>query len=469
MRRACLLAAGLGLLGSYAFACSTGSEETQHGPVFDESDSGVESGVRDATASDAARDGGATRDVDSGVDAPAAVDAFVPEDAIASQDVGADAPAMGDDAGVDAAMGIDAAPDAGVDAATGIDAAGCTSSFAILEGNATSVLAQAWSAGTWGSPTSFSGSGVSLASPPALVAAFGGFLGAFEETGAKLTYTRWSGGTWTPLAQVAGALTKGPPSLAATSSGVAHVVYWGTDDKYYHGTYDATTALWDGASDPVGGAATQLFGPSGPSMASPAAGSLVVAQAGSDSNVYAESWQTSWAATPAKVTATPSAQNTTSPRVVALSGAASDALIVFARLTDDVLMYSVRSGGTWSAPAVLRDTTTFTAYQVALSPLASGGAMLVYQGGDQKGYFSTFSPASATPWTAPLPIVSTNNPALASPPVVAPGVCGGEALAVLAPTIGEAQLMSFEGGAWTVFDSLAGSTGTTFAAVATIP
>ena len=38
---------------------------------------------------------------------------------------------------------------------------------------------------------------------------------------------------------------------AALWVGIAHVVYWGSDSKFYHGTYSA--GAWDGAGDLIAG------------------------------------------------------------------------------------------------------------------------------------------------------------------------------------------------------------------------
>ena len=67
----------------------------------------------------------------------------------------------------------------------------------------------------------------------------------------------------------------------------------------------------------------------------------------------------------------------------------------------------------------------------------------------------------------PAPI-GTGSPKLSSPPSVAPGVCGDDAVAVLTEPQG-VTAVRYSGGAWLAPTVLAGTAGMTFASVASQP
>jgi hypothetical protein len=93
--------------------------------------------------------------------------------------------------------------------------------------------------------------------------------------------------------------------------------------------------------------------------------------------------------------------------------------------------------------------------------------MMAYLGTDQHPYFSVYSPGATPPWTSPAPI-GTGSPTLSSPPSVAPGVCGQDAVAVLAESSGVA-MTSYTGGTWSAPAVIEGTAGMTFATVASQP
>jgi hypothetical protein len=134
----------------------------------------------------------------------------------------------------------------------------------------------------------------------------------------------------------------GSPSLTALGAN-AHVVYLGTDFKFYHGTYSGTG--WDAASDKVGifgdGGGVQSFGNSPPTVAS-AGTTLDLTQAGTDTKLYDQVWDgTSWqVAIPHTGIAI---DPTISPTIVALTGGSDDLMIVFASQTSQFLYYVTRN------------------------------------------------------------------------------------------------------------------------------
>jgi hypothetical protein len=362
----------------------------------------------------------------------------------------------------------DVAGDAAGDVVSPVDAPGdttetgsdaCTGAVAVVGGTVAGASTIAFGAtllqgGSW----TVSSLATNVGSPPAIAAYAGGFLATFVDATGDLDFatSTWS---WSSPAGVATVTAKGSPSLAVVGTSL-HVVYQGEDGKYYHGTY-ASGSGWDAADDPVGGA-KQGFGPSAP-VAESVGGALVIAYGGQNGSLYDETW-TAGAWEPDNQHAT-AMVGQLSPAIVALTGGTSDTLVVYVDPTG-VLYSTTRSASAWSAPAVI-DANAFTGASPSLAALPGGRALMTYEGTDGLPYFDVYDPAAMPPWTAPAAI-GTNSPKLQSPPSVAPGVCGDDAVAVLAEPAGVA-VMRYAGGAWLAPTLLAGTAGMTFASVASQP
>jgi hypothetical protein len=338
--------------------------------------------------------------------------------------------------------------------------------MALVAASGTQVAGASFGHGVWSTATTAAGG---ASAPPSLVPFGTGYLAAFTGTGAAGTMKLESmafTGSWTPPAQIGAALSQGTPSLAVTGTS-AHVVYWGSNGKFYHGTYSGSG--WDAASDPLqpsGG--TQSFGPSAPAVAAAGTG-LVEAQSGQDGTVYTQAWSGAWQA--ASALAGSSVESLLSPVLVSLNGGSADLMLVFVHAGDAGdyhLDYSVRAGGTWSAPAEVYDMSGNIAYAgttPALAALPGGGAVLAWLGSSPAhAYVSTYDPASK--WTAPFAVGSA---VLASPPSVAPGVCGATAAMAYVQTTGEVDVVTLAGGAWGSPQAIAGANGMTSVAIASAP
>jgi hypothetical protein len=350
--------------------------------------------------------------------------------------------------------------DAGAEAATGIGSDACTGSVAVVGGSVAGASTIAFAAtlvqgGSW----AVSSLPSNVGSPPAIAPFGGGFVAVFVDVSGELQFatSTWS---WSSPASVAGVAAKGAPSLALVGT-TLHLVYQGSDGKYVHGTY-TTGEGWDAATDPVGGASKQGFGPSAP-VASSVAGSLEIAYGGQNGSLYDETWSSgAWQPDTQHATAQ---IGTLSPAIAALTGGSGDALVVYASASG-TLDWTTRSGGTWSTPTAV-DTSAFTGNAPTLVALSGGRAMMAYLGTDRHPYFSVYAPAATPPWTAPAPL-GTGSPTLTSPPSLAPGVCGDEAIAVLAEASG-VTTTRYAGGAWSAPALIGGTAGMTFATVASQP
>jgi len=405
------------LLASFALACSSGSGDGgTHGPTvtLDGGSADGSTGV-DGSGRDVASVDGGSSSLDASTD--------VPGD---REEVGSDA---------------------------------CTGSIAVFGGSLAGASTIAFGAtllhgGSW----SISSLPTNVTSPPAIAAFGGGFVAAFVDANGHLEFAT-STWTWSSPAPVGASAARGSPSLAVLG-GSLHVIYQGSDSMYYHGIYAADSG-WDAANDPVGGA-KHGFGPN-PPVAEGETDALLIAYSGQNGSLYDEAWSPSTWAPDDEHTLAEVGQ--LSPAIAALHGGTSDALIVYAD-PSGTLYFTSRSGGAWSAPAVI-DVNAFTHASPSLAALAGGGAVMTYLGTNQLAYFSVYDPKASPEWTSPA-AVETGSTKLSSPPSVAPGVCGDDAIAVLAEPAGVAAVR-YVGGTWTLPTTLPGTAGMTFASVATKP
>lgn len=152
-----------------------------------------------------------------------------------------------------------------------------------------------------------------------------------------------------------------------------------------------------------------------------------------------------------------------SPAIAALSGGGADAMIVYQGSTSASLRYTVRAGGSWSAPADLTGSPS-TSLAPAVAALPGGGAVAVWQGAKGYPYPSVYDGAT---WSAPVVIAPA---AVKSRPTVAAGVCG--ATAVAAPTSasgGPGALSMLTACGWSAPAPVAGTAGMPYAELASAP
>jgi hypothetical protein len=416
-----------------AAACATSVQDREHGPAFgdggDDATQGPESGGRD-------------------VGADVAMDAT-------QQEAAADAPAE---------TSADGAPEA--------DAPSCASTMALVGASGSTFVGANFVAGQWSAASAISG-GAAAAAPSIVAVGGGAYVATSSHTGdGKLDSTAFTG-SWSAATQIGTALAQGTPSLA-TVGGSAHVVYWGANGKFYHGVY--TAKAWDAASDPVGGDESQSFGSSAPSAAGVGAAKLLVAQSGSNGVLYDQSWSGgTWGSASAHPDAT--VVTTISPAIVAMTAGAGDAgsadAMIVTVYVDDAgsyfLQYTVHSANGWSAAADVYDMNgmvAYTGFAPSLAALPGGRAVLAWVGSNPSyPYYAAYDPQSG--WSAPAAIASV---AVASPPSVAAGVCGADAVAAIVPSgTGDVRVVTLSGSTWSSPAAITGSSGATWAAIASTP
>ncbi len=434
---------------------------TDHVPDAKGSQSSSSSGKADARGGDAHEsnpDGGHTPD---GGHAP---------DGTASKDAGHDVTTVATDGGGDVmSVGVDASDgSAPLDAyVPTVDASVCPNgmgSIAIVGGTAnigfgaTSIDGEPWRLTTFPQD--------SVDSAPAVIPYGNGFLGLFSNsTTTDIKSTLWSPGpaTWsTPSAVPAaggGPSTElGSPSLALLGAN-AELVYQGSNMAYYHGIYSG--GVWGAADDPVGGGGSQDMGFSPPTAAG-AGGVLYAVYDGTDNGLYVDTWTPSsgWAG---KAGIMGAGVGGVPPTIIALTGGTADAMIVYVEQTTTFLKSTVHTPSSgWSFPVEV-SSTAIAQTSVSLAALPNGGVAMVYEGTNGLPYSATYNAISG--WTTPISVYPDSLP-LQSPPTVATGVCGVDAIAALAETAG-VEIVTLSGDVWSPPVLINGTAQIVYATIAT--
>lgn len=419
-----------------AGACAASTTNAEHGPSYGD-DAGDDSAADAQPGDDATTDTGASPDTGP-----------IPESGPADTGSAGDGPAT-----------ETGATDASADGFPGSDGGGCTSTAALLATGTSGLAESHFAGGNWSAAATVGPGGAPPPAVPGLVPFPGGFLGALVTGSGQLDGTGYTS-SWSTPAPIGSTGAQGTPAVAVTGS-TAELVYWGGDGKYYLGTYAGGT--WTGGSPVTPQGGTQSFGSSAPAAA--AVGSSVVAvQSGTNGTLYDQTWTAgTWQA--ANAHSGTAVVTTLSPAVVALQGGTADLLIVYISGATDLLFYTTRTAGTWSAPAEIYGTTAYTGFTPTLAPLPGGGAIVVWQGGNNMAYTSTYAAGSG--WTAPAQIPSTAT--VVSAPAVAPGVCGASAIVAYVLTGGQVEVTSLTGATWSTPSAIAGATGMQSVAIATSP
>lgn len=337
-------------------------------------------------------------------------------------EAGTDATADANDAANDSSADAnDAKPDSEADAD-----AGSTGTLLLVGRSATQVVLGAREAGVWNTSTAtFAG-----ASAPALTHTATGGLAVVRRSDNELDYATWAPGLgWTALFPLgtAGA-TLGTPALARHSD--ALLVFLGTDNKLYESVWNGS---WQ-AFQPVSAGSVQSFGPSAPALGTLPAAAYVIAQEGSDGDLYTQTRSTSWQAAYAHGLLVDVRPGT--PPSVTERG--TGAVVVYVEGGTDTILWTEGSGTSWSNPVAITNATTTE--PVALTTLDNGDVLLAYRGKDQKVATSILSGSSFS-----TPTAFTEN--ATGSPSVSPGIDGHTA-EIAFVTGGAVVASSLSAGSW---------------------
>ena len=326
--------------------------------------------------------------------------------------------------------------------------------------------------------------GVSVGSRPAIVPFGGGLLGVFATSTTSFiestVFTPGAMSVWSPPSTIpavtgsdAAATEMGAPGLAVLGA-TAHLVYEGSNDKFYHGVYSGSA--WGPASDPVGGSgSSQAFGPPAAAATAAVGTTLYAAYDGGNGGLYVTTWtgsgsSGSWTPAVGIMMAGVATAPAVPPTMIALTGGAADLMLVY-EVPATNLLYSVvhtpgGSAGTWAAPVEVNAAAS-SATAVSLAPLTGGGVVMVYLGKtDSFPYYSLYSPSASPAWTAPAKVDPNSLPLASAPTVTSGAACGVDAIAALAEPAG-VELVTLAAGHWAAPVLVPGTASMTYATVAT--
>jgi hypothetical protein len=405
--------------------------------------------ARDGSSMDATQDPAVDAMLDGGVDGTdAAVESGADASSEGSTDTGTDAgPEAGTDGGSDAGADAagdaspDAAADASIDAAqdgSGIEAgsdaadAGPGPVLLVLAGGAANIVGGSFNGSSW-TTTALTGTTTSSIALGITSARQG--VGLIRGAANQLAYATWAG-SWVDFAPVATDTTRGAPTLSPSGIGV-QAVFHGLDYKFYYAAFDGAT--WNPVAEPVGGAASQSYGPIAPSVATLGTDATLGFIDGANANGFTTQDRTGSVWQGKVLVGTPT--NLGTPTVTALT-AGPELMGVYERANDNQVMFATRTAGVWSAPAPVANALSYN--PPSLVGLPGGSTLLAFRGTDGNAYYATYA---AGAWSAVGPLASPNI-AVAAAPSVAPGVGGMVAEMALVETNGNAYHTRFNGSTW---------------------
>lgn len=231
---------------------------------------------------------------------------------------------------------------------------------------------------------------------------------------------QWSPGLGQPLPSLElGLKCEGGPSLAG-GGGLGHATYRGTDGFYYYAR--TQNKLWLSVKESITFGGKQSTGPQPPAIAA-VGNQPVIAFVGADQIFYDQSRAGGAWSAPTPHTFSGQAAPTT-PAIVALD-AGPELVAVFAEASTSKLFWLMRKTNVWSTPTELPGATAVGS--PALAPLPGGGAVLAFQGTDQRIYTAQLSAGDMPTWSKVEMGLSGVNPTLKAPPAVARGAKGAQA------------------------------------------
>ena len=297
-------------------------------------------------------------------------------------------------------------------------------------------------------------------SPPSLLAFGTGFVGLTRGPSDALQSVSYTA-SWSGVTAVGSLKTKGTPALAALGANAQAVYLSGSaaDVNKFSRIQNSATS-WTTTGDPVTPpAGTQSFGPSAGAIA--AAGTdLVFAQDGDDEGLYVQKWDgAAWSvAAPIGGAGT---NKVAAPALVSVPGMFDTVLLYGDNTVNHVIGFATRHGTTkaWSAAAVTQATAQ-TPEPMSAALISPTTVLVVFRGNNSKAYTMTGTlGAAAVTWSVPVLLLADGAATVDSPPAVAKGVCGNDAIAVFASG-GQVKATQLRAGAWSVPAPVTGAAGT---------
>jgi hypothetical protein len=433
--------------------------------------------AEDSSVDSSSVDSGTSLDTSAAMDSGASADTGPGAEAGADSGTTVDASLEAGDGAVEASAeaSVEAGPEAGHD--SGADASGpctvssqcsgglvciggaCTSTVLLLAGSSTSLLAGTFEAGSGWSTSALSDA--TTMQTALTVDSTGRGVGAYvSTTGGYVSSTVWSNGAWAaPAAITTLAFARAQPSIDATGGATSHLVYQGTDFKFY---YLAYAGSWSASPIAVGTATDPFYGPVPASVAALGGNATAVFVDGESSpaNLLGQSDLTG-GAWQARFDFTTAGGSFTVPPVVVPLRSGPELLTVFV-LANGQLASASRTGGAWSTPASIPNGLTND--PPALAPLPGGGAILAFRGQDTNLYWTVYAVGT---WSV-IGAFATPNVSIAYAPAVTHGIAGDVAEIAFVETDGKAYHSRLTGSTWSA-PVLVGGTSLTGVAIAAAP
>jgi hypothetical protein len=307
--------------------------------------------------------------------------------------------------------------------------------------------------------------GPALRSAPAGALVNGALVAVWRSRYDLIAWTKFEAGqtALSPPFSVGFAITSQPPALVGKDAS-ARLFYRAGEDVHNEGTYTPAKG-WDTADTTVP-SQPKIVGKSAPAAITMVAGD-VIAFSGEDGTIATQSFTSGKWSDATKIEGAQGLPHE-APSLVALAGAADDALIVY-QGTDLLLHWSTRETSTqkWAAPALV-DTTTPSEGGPRLAAMANGRAMLVWKSVSGAPWYSVFDAAKTPRWSSPAPLLPQENISVIHAPTVVSGRCGSDATAGFVSSDGTVRVALFRDGAWTSYP-VPGMTKMTFAGAGEVP
>ena len=138
-----------------------------------------------------------------------------------------------------------------------------------------------------------------------------------------------------------------------------------------------------------------------------------------------------------------------SPSITGIDAGANEAMIAYVR-TDTQVMFTVRTNGTWSAPATVPNALTND--PVALAATPAGGVALAFRGTNSMLYTCLYTPGNDPPWSSPASFGAT----VTARPALAKGI-GGTYAEMVFVSAGQAQHARLTNGSWSAATVIGGA------------
>jgi hypothetical protein len=267
--------------------------------------------------------------------------------------------------------------------------------------------------------------------------------------------------SWSGVTAVGALTTLGTPALAVLGTKAQAVYLSAGADTNKFSRIENAGASWTTTGDPVmPPMETQSFGPSAGAIA--AAGTdLVFAQDGDNEGLYVRIWDgAAWSSVPGLAIFGAGTLKTAPPALVSVPGTFDVVLLYADNTVNHVIGYATRNATTkaWSSAQVTQATAQ-TGEAMSAALVSPTSVLVSFRGNNGKAYTMTGTLGAASiSWSVPVLLLADGSATVDSAPAVAKGVCGDDAIAVLASG-GQVKATQLRAGAWSVPGAVTGASG----------